>query len=479
MTKKAAEEKQRRISVLYPSASIDEEAAKDKEKLRVAAYCRVSTDFEEQQASFMAQKAYYEKTLAENEDYLFIGIYADEGVTGTNVRKRDGFLRMMADSRAGKLDLIVTKSVSRFGRNTVDCLNAIRELKALGIDVFFEKENIHTMHSEGELLLTLMMAVAEAESVSISENVKWGMRKRVSQGRSLLIGTPPFGYDKDGDGLTINECEAQIIRRIFREVLDGYSCTDVARRLTQDKIPTRNGAKRWTERVVHQIVDNEKYKGDCCYQKSYVADPITKKKKSNRGELPRYYIEATHEPIIDPSMWECAQLELKRRSAFYAEYLTAPTTAAEAAPFQAKVICAECGCAYVKASHSKYLRCASHERLRGKKGYDGLPCLKTRIVQADAEQAFVKAWNALVNGCDEYAREWREIAEYGDMLQSYRAKELLRLVKETGYIGTMPTGLCLKVLGHIEVNTDGSLEVVFLAGTRVNRRSMACAERLS
>lgn len=468
MTKTIRTEHERRVTVLYPSASIDEQATKDKKKLRVAAYCRVSTELEEQQASFTAQKDFYERTLSANKDYNFIGIYADEGVSGTGIKKREGFLRMMEDCRNQIVDMVITKSVSRFGRNTVDCLNAIRELKSLRIDVFFEKENIHTMRSEGELLLTLMMAVAEAESESISENVKWGLRKRVEQGHSTVLCSRPYGYDRGPDGLVIKDDEAIVVCRIFQEFLDGYSYTDIARHLTEDGIQTYTNNGKWVNVVIKQILENEKYKGDFCYLKSYVADPISKKKKTNKGELPRYYLAGTHTWIIDPEIWECAQLEIQRRSAFYKEHHTCPVLNTEDAPFQTKIICGVCGQAIARRSHTKYLVCTSYEKLRNSSNRGNLACRHIRIERSTPERAFLKAWNSLVKNYDQYVPEWQAIFKHGDPLQRYRARELMRLVTEVGHIEDMPFELCIKVLDHIEVTLDSLLHVVFLSGTLVN-----------
>jgi len=405
--------------------------------------------------------------LSNHADYAFAGIYADEGISGTSVKNRDGFRQMINDCRNGKLDMVITKSVSRFGRNTVDCLNAVRELKALNIDVFFEKENIHTSHSEGELLLTLMMAVAEAESFSISENVKWGMRKRAEQGKTSVMSTPPYGYDRNAGGLlTINEKEASVVRRMFRDFLDGYGYSDIVSRLNTEGIPTRNNRGAWALTSIMQMLSNEKLKGDSCYQKSFVLDPLTKKKKMNRGELPRYYMAETHPYIIEPEMWDCVQLEMQRRSDYAKSHHTRLATFGDADPLTGKVICGDCGYSFGTREHSPYLFCTAYEKLHHSSARENLRCHHIKLERLAPERAFVRAWNALVEGHDSYAREWSETLEYGDVLQRLRVKELMCLVKEIGEIETLSKGLCFKAMDHIEVGLDLSMTVVFLAGTQ-------------
>ncbi len=229
---------------------------------------------------------------------------------------------MMQDCRDGKIDMIITKSLSRFGRNTLDCLKSIRELKSLGVDVFFEKENIHTMRSEGELLLTLISAVAQNESLSLSESVKWGIRRKYERGHIQSIPSGKFlGYEKDETGnLVIDEEQAAVVRRIYQEFLDGYGYHAIAKHLTEDGVPTERGNDIWCWSPLRRILSNEKYIGDTKCQKTYVLDHLTKRRVQNNGELPQYYYKDTHPAIIDLNIWKCVQLEFERQDRFVKEH---------------------------------------------------------------------------------------------------------------------------------------------------------------
>lgn len=317
----------------------------DKKKLRVAAYCRVSSGSEEQLSSYRAQIKHYEKHIQLNPDYVFSGIYADEGISGTSLNKRDAFKRMLTDAREGKLDLIMTKSLSRFGRNTLDSLNSIRELKALGVDVYFEKENIHTLHSEGEMLLTLISAVAENESFTQSENVKWGIRRRYERGDIKSIPSGKFlGYDKDDEGhLIIHEAQAEVVRRIYREFLDGFGTYQIAMRLTKEQVPMAYGGKEWCAGHIQKVLTNEKIKGDTLFSKTFNADPLTKRRVKNTGQLPQYYSEDTHPGIMDKKTWEMVQQEFKRQKAFIKEHTMNKYHHSERIPFSGKIIYRACG----------------------------------------------------------------------------------------------------------------------------------------
>ncbi len=281
---------------------------------RAAAYARVSTDHEDQLTSYAAQVEYYTDYIKEREDLEFVGIYADEGISGTSTKHREGFKRMIADALAGKIDLIITKSVSRFARNTIDSLTTIRLLKEHNVECWFERENIHTFDSRGELLLTIMAGIAQEESRSISENCKWGQRRRFEKGEVSVPFKRFLGYDRGEDGgLVINEEQAVIVRRIYDEFLNGATPYSIAKALTADKIPTPGGKEVWSRGVVKSILTNEKYKGDALLQKVFTVDYLTKRKKKNNGELTRYYVEGSHEAIIPPEVWESVQAEFERR----------------------------------------------------------------------------------------------------------------------------------------------------------------------
>ena len=239
-------------------------------KLRVAAYCRVSTDSDEQATSYEAQIEHYTEYISKNPEWELAGIFADDGITGTNTKNRDEFKRMIDECMAGNIDMIITKSISRFARNTLDCLKYIRELKAKNIPVFFEKESINTMDSKGEVLLTIMASLAQQESESLSKNVKLGMQYRFQQGKVMVNARCFLGYDKDENGkLVINRDEAEIVKRIYREYLEGASCQKIAKGLERDGILTARGNPRWHDSTVRKILENEKYMGDALLQKTY------------------------------------------------------------------------------------------------------------------------------------------------------------------------------------------------------------------
>ena len=242
--------------------------------------------------------------------------YTDEGISGTNTKKREGFNQMIEDALAGKIDLIVTKSVSRFARNTVDSLVTVRKLKEKGVEVYFEKENIYTLDSKGELLITIMSSLAQEESRSISENVTWGQRKRFSDGKIMLAYKRFLGYKKGADGIPeIVEEEAKTVREIYDLFLSGLTPAGIAKQLTANDVPTPGGGEMWRASTILSILQNEKYKGSALLQKKFTTDFLTKKQKINEGEVPQYYIENSHPAIIDPQIWELTQIEIDRRRA--------------------------------------------------------------------------------------------------------------------------------------------------------------------
>ncbi len=259
-------------------------------KKKVAAYARVSTDNDEQLSSFEAQRDYYLKYIKAKEEWDFVDIYTDEGISGTSTKNRDGFNRMISDALNGNIDLIITKSVSRFARNTVDSLSTVRLLKEKGVEIYFEKENIYTMDSKGELLITIMSSLAQEESRNLSENVTWGQRKRFADGKISLPYKQFLGYEKGEDGLPkIVEKEAKVIRQIYKAFLDGKTPSLIAKSLTVKGILTPSGKQKWQSSTVESILTNEKYKGDALLQKTFTTDFLTKKKKLNQGEVPQYY----------------------------------------------------------------------------------------------------------------------------------------------------------------------------------------------
>lgn len=286
----------------------------EKKKRQVAGYARVSTGHNDQFKSYEAQIDYYTNYIKSRNDWEFVKIYTDEGISGTSTKKRVGFQTMVDDALAGKIDLIVTKSVSRFARNTVDSLTTIRELKEHGVECYFEKENIWTFDGKGELLITIISSLAQEESRSISENCTWGQRKRFADGKVSVAYSRFLGYDKGPNGgLVINTKEAETIRKIYRLFLQGMTPYGISKKLTKDGDLSPSHSTKWNATTVKRILSNEKYKGDALLQKTYTVDYLTKKRKVNEGEIPQYYVEGDHEAIIDPAVFNEVQIKLERR----------------------------------------------------------------------------------------------------------------------------------------------------------------------
>lgn len=310
------------------------------QKRRVAGYARVSTDLEEQLTSYEAQVDYYTRHIRENPEWEYAGIYVDQGISATSTKKRDGFNTMIRDALDGKIDLILTKSVSRFARNTVDSLTTVRMLKEKGVEVYFEKENIYTLDSKGELLITIMSSLAQEESRSISENVTWGQRKRFADGKVSLPYRQFLGYRKGADGLPeIVEEEACTVRLIYRMFLEGKTPFGIAKYLSDQGVPTPAGKKNWRTSTVQSILINEKYKGDALLQKKFTVDFLTKKPKVNEGEVPQYYAENSHPAIVLPEIFDMVQREIARREC-EGKYHSGANC------FSGKIICGCCGSAY-------------------------------------------------------------------------------------------------------------------------------------
>ena len=370
-------------------------------KRKVAGYARVSTDLEEQQSSYEAQVSYYTNYIKSRDDWEFVDVYTDEGISATSTKHRDGFQRMVEDALDGKIDLIVTKSVSRFARNTVDSLSTIRTLKEHGTEVYFEKENIWTFDSKGELLLTIMSSLAQEESRSISENVRWGQRKKAADGKYTLPFERFLGYDKGPDGApVINEEQAVIVRRIYGLYLQGYSILKIAKILTAEKIPTPAGKAKWSDQTVHSILTNEVYMGDKILQKTYSLDFLHKERIRNKGEVPMYHIEQDHDAIIPPATFQRVQDEMERRR-------SGPHTGDTI--FSGKIFCGDCGKFYgpkVWHSNDKYRKviwqCA--HKYHGQR-----TCTTPHVYEDGIKEAFIRVCNQLGDGRDEVVTNLREV----------------------------------------------------------------------
>lgn len=316
----------------------------EKKKLRVAAYCRVSTDSDEQETSYETQVTHYTEYIEKNPEWELAGIFADDGISGTNTKKRDEFNRMIDECMSGNIDMIITKSISRFARNTLDCLQYIRQLKDKNIPVYFEKESINTMDAKGEVLITIMASLAQQESQSLSQNVKLGLQYRYQQGKVQVNHNRFLGYTKDENGhLIIDPEQAEIVKRIYREYLEGSSMDKISAGLEADGILTGTGNARWHTSTINKILRNEKYMGDALLQKTYTTDFLTKKRIKNNGTVPQYYVEDDHEAIIPKELFMQVQSELVRRRVVH----TSPSGKKRSFScnhcFAQMVYCGECG----------------------------------------------------------------------------------------------------------------------------------------
>ena len=301
----------KKISMIPAKVQYDRNVKLSEKKMKVAAYCRVSTELEEQDSSYEAQVEYYTSKISENENWKNAGIYADDGKSGTNTKKRADFNAMIQDALAGKIDMILTKSVSRFARNTVDSLVTIRKLKEKNVAVVFEKEGINTLEGTGEILITILSSLAQEESRNISENIRWGVVRKFEKGKVIVNCTKFMGYTKNEDGdLVIVPEEAEIVKLIFRLYLEGYSTGKIAKHLEEQGIKTATGQDKWHSTVIDKMLRNEKYMGDALLQKTYTVDFMTKKKVKNTGLVPQYYVEDDHEAIIPKELFYRVQEEM-------------------------------------------------------------------------------------------------------------------------------------------------------------------------
>ena len=358
-------------------------------KLKVAAYCRVSTGSDEQLISLETQKAHYESIIKNNDGWEYVGLYYDEGVSGTKKEKRPELLRMISDCEDGKINYIITKSISRFARNTTDCLELVRKLLNLGIAIYFEKENINTEDMESELMLSILSSLAESESVSISENNKWSIQKRFQNG-TYIVAYPPYGYANVDGQMVIHEEQAKVVRFIFEQILSGNSTHKVAKILEEKGIPTKKGGK-WSSTTVRAIIGNEKYIGDILFQKTYTDSRFCR--HINQGDVDQYYMENHHEPIISREVYEkAAQLINQRAKEKGVE--KGSNKYSKSYPFTKKIICGECGTVFKRRIHGngeKYIAwcCTLHIEDKDK-------CSMQFIREVDLERAFVTMINKLI-----------------------------------------------------------------------------------
>ncbi|SHK31068.1 Site-specific DNA recombinase [Caminicella sporogenes DSM 14501] len=312
-------------------------------KLKVCAYCRVSTGSSKQAESFETQISYYERYIKNNPKWEFVGIYADKGISGTTAARRTEFNRMIKDCEKGNIDLIITKSISRFAKNTADCLEVVRFLRSLNVGVYFERENINTLGAESELILSVLNSIAQDESRNMSENIKWAIQKRFKEGKVNVATKRFLGYDLNDEGeLVINPQEAEIVRRIYREYLDGKSMNEIKNGLDRDGIKTITGKEKWQENTIKVILSNEKYYGDALLQKTVTLDYLTHKRKRNDGESPKYLVKNHHEPIISKEEFDRVQEIMADRAAKYGNIPEVRHKYNKRYAFSGKIICGNC-----------------------------------------------------------------------------------------------------------------------------------------
>lgn len=419
-----------KVKVIAAKRPVAEAAADEKtKKIKVGAYARVSTDHNDQETSYEAQQTHFKSLIENNPDWELAGIYADEE-SGTSADKRENFKRMIADCEAGRIQLVLTKSISRFARNTLDALNYIRKLKALDIPIVFTKEGINTMDAGGEVLITILASIAQQESASISQNVQLGVRYHYQEGKVCAGVHKLLGYSRTKEGgLEIVPQEAVIVRRIFREFLNGYTTSHIAERLQADGVDgsktTVNGfdvPRNWNYEGIDYLIKNEKYSGDLLLQKYYTVDFLTKKVAVNEGQVPQYLAENNHDPVIPKEIFLQTQAEIARRKEKPYTYKYRHSS-----PLSGRVRCGECGCKFRRTGNSKrgiaVWRCDSRVRKRMK---EEVNCSGKGVKEEILKAAVIEAFNRL----PEIEGELSRLDERLKLAGIAKADELLGRLRE-------------------------------------------------
>ena len=421
--------KEKEVIVIEPTqGKIDRRNSQKIERLRVAAYCRVSTDSEEQLESYQSQLQYYKDLITNNPNWEFVGIYADPAVSGTQTKHREGFQRMINDALTGKIDLILTKSISRFARNTLDTLKYVRLLRERGVAIQFEKEGINTLNSQGEMLLAILSALAQAESESISQNVSLGLKMKMKRGELIgFSGCLGYDYDPTTKTLVINEEEAEIVRYIFKRYIEGAGCYVIAKELTRLGAKTKRGNTRWHESTVRGILKNEKYVGDVMSGKTFTVDPISKKRLQNLGEKEKYLVKDNHHGIIPREVFEKAQEILRKRSSKHSSTGRREKYSRKYA-FSSLIRCGFCGAHFVRRTWhagSPYQKAAWSCMTAIKQGKKSCPYSKS-VSEKDLEAAFIDEFNLMVSNHKEIIEEFLENIREA-LSNSSTAKELRKI----------------------------------------------------
>ena len=449
------------VAIIPPQMKYDRHVRVEQKTLRVAAYCRVSTLLEQQEGSYEAQVDYYTEKINSNPHWKCAGIFADDGKSATQTKKRDDFNAMIDACMAGKVDLVLTKSVSRFARNTVDALQCIRKLKEKNVPVIFEKEGVNTMESGGELLITILSSQAQEESRNISENTRWGLTRRFENGIISVNHKKFLGYTKDDDGnLIIVPDEAVIVKRIFREYLEGKSIIQIVKGLQDDGIKTVTGLENWHPGTIDKMLSNEKFCGDACMQKTYTIDFLTKKKVKNQGYAPQYYIEDNHEAIIPKELFHQVQVEKARRASLNKAAVTRKANKAkkEKSKYSSKYVltelltCGECGHSYRRQTWSKYGQKSAVWRCedRLKQGTSSKCHHSPTLKEEQLHDAIMKAINKVVENNGDFIGTFREnvvrvignystkgvTTEYDEQIDALQ-KQMLALIEDNARQGAV------------------------------------------
>lgn len=425
----------RNVEVIPAKPKFIRQGLTEQPKLKVAAYCRVSTSEDEQLSSFEAQREHYFSQISSNPAWEYAGIFADEGISGTSTKKREQFNKMIEECLDGKIDMIITKSVSRFARNTLDCLQYIRLLKENNIAVYFEKENINTLDAKGEVLLVIISSLAQEESFALSHNTRWGIVHRFQSGKVFVNHKRFLGYDKDENGeLVIVPEQAKIVKRIYQEFLEGKSTRQIAKGLTADSIKNGAGSPKWHESNIIQILKNEKYKGDALLQKTYTTDFLTKKRIKNKGVVQSYYVADSHEAIISSEDFTAVQAEFKRRSSIRGYSTTGKNQYGCKYPFSGMLFCYNCGAKLQRncwgtGKHKSYIWKCTNKAMNGLDA-----CSAKDVKEKDLEKAFVRAMSRAVGGEKAFLQQLLENINTGlqQVEQEFTIEELNARLEELG-----------------------------------------------
>lgn len=449
--------------------AISETALKRK---KVCAYARVSTDSGRQEDSLENQKDTYERLISANPEYEFAGVYADQGVSGY-CENRPSFQSMMEQARRGEIDLIITKTISRFARNTVTVLKAARELKELGVSIFFEEQNINTLSGDGEMMLAVLASFAQEESRSMSENNKWSIQKKFERGEMMINTSRFMGYDKDEYGdLIINRKEAEVVKLIFDLYLMGIGTFRMAALLTELGVKTVSGME-WEGGTIGTMLQNEKYKGDAILQKSYTMDFLSKKRAMNKGEIQKYCVEENHDAIIATEMWECVQLEMEWRRQYCREHGTNSFSHnTENNPFASKIICGNCNRVFARKGWQagnglrRVWQCGERYKVKGVAG-----CNNRHVDEETLKKAYLMAWNAVLENREQCIAKWKQLMEGEDLRAKYHAGRFVELTEGATVTEEFDVGLMLATLECIRVCEDGMLVVRFYDGMEIECRN--------